>query len=262
MTPAFAADAPLHVVFERLSAQAEVREFQKDVLMQALRERFPEAQAVIEAALPQDAAKHPWILSCKSCLRADDTAFLVSGSVAASGDAAAAELYFKVRRAGGKEEAWNVDLSRALTRYEVISLRPFKRGAELDAGAAEVQACPPASQRCALAGRSFSRREDAEAFLGTVRGMEFTREIRAGDALSAQELEAKKIVRSGDTVLVRYAGAGGLSIQTRGRALAAGAQGENVRVELRRSAPGNASSPGANVIEAKISAPGEVIYGF
>ena len=88
---------------------------------------------------------------------------------------------------------------------------------------------------------------DADAVIG----LAARRPLRAGTAVSARDVTAPQVIKSGDLVVVNYQD-GGISLSLQGKAMAAAGLGETVNVQ-------NTSSK--KIIQAIASGPGEAMVG-
>ncbi len=138
---------------------------------------------------------------------------------------------------------WTIYLPASVREYRevVVLTRPMPRGAKL--GASDVR---------------LEVRDTTGLYDGYQRdpkrvvGMLTRRSLAAGSVLTERAVEAPRLVRRGQQV-VMVARAGGLEVRSAGNALSDGAEGDTVRVRNMRS---------ERVVEALVTAPGTVVVQF
>ena len=125
-----------------------------------------------------------------------------------------------IARIDGHDRRIPIEAQVAALLPAAVAVRPIAKGVVIQADDIEVQPLSPESA-------------DHERLLASkeVIGREARTAIGAGQPISADAVQLPRLVRRGDKVSVRSLAAG-VSITTSGKALADGAQGESIPVEL------------------------------
>ena len=261
----------LSVRYENLSAQNITAEFQKDILVQMLHERFPGISTFLDASEPSSnsdvsANKSPTeelTLTCVRCSYANDTTLVVEKSLQKFAESAISEsVAFQTRTAGGKSTSWKISLRTGAARYFIAPQLPVSFARSIREGSPIVMACLPAS-RCNIQ-NSFDNASLAQAQLDRLKGAQAARLLAANAPFSTSDVVFAPVVKQSDQVRVVYrAQNSGLRVNSRGKALGSGVTGQNIRVELYAfSNTGTGAGPGLSgrIIEGTITGPSEVEY--
>ena len=253
------------VRYENLSAQTLVAEFQKDILVQMLHERFPGVSSFPDVNETSGTSPKDTVLTirCDQCSYANDTTLLVEKSLQKTLQSQDEELIsFRTATPNGKTPTWKVALRTGGNRYFIALQLPVSFSRPLQEGEPLVQTCDSTS-RCNLQ-NSFASAALANAQLNKIKSSQATRLLAANMPLHASDLVVAPLVKQSDQVRVVYrAHNSGLKVNARGRALTSGTTGQNVRVELYAfSGNTNGTRPASSgrIIEGVVTGPLEVEY--
>lgn len=285
-------DTPVWLSYENLSKEGVTAEFQKDLLAQMLQELFPQAEGFLESPRSED-VKHieresntlksgralapkplHWHLACETCNWASDTTLFISGSARArdfggsGNDKESLVVEFKVKSPDSAPRIWKVRIGLRPARFFIAAAQSLPVGNPAGESFFVAKPCPT-SGLCSF-DMSFEDLQSATQAMTSWHGLMATRSLVAGAALRSSDFSLPLLVRSRDDVKVIFRPSRGLRIETRGRALANGVRGQNVRIELPNQALNRGSGYadgmhaqgrlGPRVIEATVKAAGEVEY--
>jgi len=100
-------------------------------------------------------------------------------------------------------------------------------------------------------GKAAAGPADAPSDPESVIGLAAKRALRAGATVSAHDVGAAMVVRTGDTITVSY-DADGISLSLQGKAMASGGVGETISVQ---------NTASKKVVQATVSGPGQAVVG-
>jgi flagella basal body P-ring formation protein FlgA len=263
------ADVPptTYVEYERLATEVRTAEAQKDLLAQFLREALGTTGSVVEFSsenVAADGLSRFVKARCLQCGRPVGEQLLVKSSVRREkGEGAGSENYlFSSRNAAGVETVWRVELRPFEAKYAIVAARAGSSGATVTVDDLAIRVCAP-DLKC-LSG-SFDSVDRAKEKVQSWQGMRWNRNAPASGLVSEQSFAPDIVVKGGDMVKVIIEREGGLMLRTSGRALASGAKGSTIRVDVspfQRMGERNSFSGSRKVIEATVRGAGEVVYGL
>lgn len=261
--------------YENLATEVTVAEAQKDILSQFLRSQYSDAVAIVEKSSRSDGnpsiepaqkklrgaqLQKRLVLKCIQCSRNAGEFLLDTNSIRVDRDGSAdkfSSTFSVVSRTGGVE-VWKVAVAPDDSGFCVRAEQSISPSRILSESDFKIEPCSKEQRNRNAA--FFESRELARLRIENVVGFRLAQYVGGNTFLSVETLEQPIAVKAFESVKVFFnGGESPFQIKFSGKSLQSGAKGQRVKVELDAILNG-ARGTSKRVVDAVVSAPGEVVY--
>lgn len=246
-----------YVHYENLSQDVSQSEYQKDLLVRALKEAIKGSWTYIDAGSLSAAVlnnKKEIKVKCIKCFSTNEKTEFVVNSVSFVSVPLKKELTFSTKQ-NGETNSWNFEVVDVEKTFGLMAKKSIQPQESLKPEFFEVISCriAPGFQESSC----FKSQDEALEKKKTVANYKLTKFVSSGKQVGAFDLQKPFLIKTNDRVRINFKSDSGLNITSSGRALGAGIIGQSVKVEILGLPQGNSKK---NTIEATVQSAGEVTY--
>ncbi|MBX9704477.1 MAG: flagella basal body P-ring formation protein FlgA [Silvanigrellaceae bacterium] len=263
MIDAQSAQQNIYVEYQNLSRESHCAEMQKDILSQFIRKIVGYHGIIFEYNHETDSKNIEKYLKikCDKCYELKKSSVFLSNSLSESKAFLGEKRFFNFQTHSFLEEPkyWYVQLEERKKSYYLSALGNLKQGTKLNKQNLQINSCFVDYSSCKVS-EPLDDITLAEQKINEISEKNLTKNIGSGEEILSKFVYTPKVIHANDSVKIYYENNAGLTIKAYGKALSNGAFGESVKIEINLNSNGLNSFSSKKIINAMVTAPGEVRY--
>ena len=255
------ADLPpiFYLNYENLSQEYLVREYQKDILHEVLKERFGVNSVFTFKNANEEEHPKKLKIKCIQCSQNLNSHSFVTSSTKVSREISKnkIELTFNSQDEKHNPMPWKINIESHFPVFFISTKKHLTKNEILKDSDIEINACYKKEKHC-IAQENYDNEEEAQKAKAFLIGKAAKNYIRKNKELSSYKVKNPILIKREDLVKIVYRTESQLKIEVKGIAKENGAVGDIIRIDVMIG--GKNHNMKKTKIKAIVKAPGEVEY--